>query len=246
MSKTIVITGAGKGLGRELARRFAREGENVVLLGRTASKVQAVADEIGASAMAVGCDVGNPDQVRAAFAAIAERHGQIDALINNAAIFQPSLVAEASDEHILNSIGTNLTGTVLCARSAIPLLRPNGHIINVTSESVAMPFAFLTLYKTTKAGVEQFTTSLHQELRQTGIRVTSVRAGQMYGEDMSMDAPPELLGRFFEANAKAGLNLMEGPLSRYDSVTQVFRNLLDLPQDVHVVHVGVHARAATP
>ena len=119
----------------------------LVLLGRTASKVQAVADEIGASAMAVGCDVARPDQVKAAFAAIAERHGQIDVLINNAAIFQPSLVAEASDEHILNTINTNFTGAVLCARSAIPLLRPNGHIINVTSESVAMPFAFLTLYQ---------------------------------------------------------------------------------------------------
>lgn len=246
MPKTIVITGAGKGLGRELARRFSREGETVVLLGRTAAKVEAVANEIGANAMAICCDVSKPDQVKAAFAAIADRHGQIDALINNAATFQPALVAEASDEHIVNTINSNLTGAILCARSAIPLLRPNGHIINVTSESVAMPFAFLTLYKTSKAGLEQFTISLHQELRQTGIRVTTVRAGQMAGEDMSMDAPPELIGRFFEANAKAGLNLAEGPITPYASATQVFRNLLDLPQDVHVAHVGVHARAATP
>jgi meso-butanediol dehydrogenase/(S,S)-butanediol dehydrogenase/diacetyl reductase len=243
MSKTIVITGAGSGLGRELARRFVSEGESVVVLGRTASKLEAVAAELGERCMPVACDVAKPDDVKAAFAKIAERHGQIDALINNAAIFQPSTVAEASDAHIVNTINTNLTGTVLCARSAIPLLRSNGHIINVTSESVELPFAMLVLYQSSKAGVEQFTKSLHRELRSTGVRVTSVRAGQMYGEGTSLDADPETIGRFFEACGKNGINLMEGPLSTYASVTQVFRNLLDLPADVHVVQVGIHARA---
>ena len=80
MGKTIVITGAGVGLGRALARRFAKEGETVILLGRTLSKVQAVADELGEPAFAVQCDVGVPDSVRTAFAAIAERHPKIDVL----------------------------------------------------------------------------------------------------------------------------------------------------------------------
>ncbi|HEY8385287.1 MAG TPA: SDR family NAD(P)-dependent oxidoreductase, partial [Porticoccaceae bacterium] len=74
MSKVIVITGAGVGLGRALARRFAADGDTVVLLGRTLSKVEAVAAEIGDRAMAVGCDVASPDSVRAAFAEIAKRH----------------------------------------------------------------------------------------------------------------------------------------------------------------------------
>src|SRR5690606_31353654 len=74
MSKTIVITGAGVGLGRALARRFAQEGDNVVLLGRTLAKVEAAATEIGDRAMAVQCDVSDPDSVRAAFATIARRH----------------------------------------------------------------------------------------------------------------------------------------------------------------------------
>ena len=67
MAKTIVITGAGDGLGRALARRFAKDGETVILLGRTLSKVQAVADEIGAPHLALECDVAQPDSVRAAF-----------------------------------------------------------------------------------------------------------------------------------------------------------------------------------
>jgi len=70
VSKVIVITGAGDGLGRALARRFARDGETVILLGRTLSKVEAVAQELGDPHFAVACDVGNPDSVRAAFAAV--------------------------------------------------------------------------------------------------------------------------------------------------------------------------------
>ena len=68
MAKTIVITGAGDGLGRALARRFARDGETVILLGRTLAKVQAVADELGAPAIAIQCDVAVGDSVRDAFA----------------------------------------------------------------------------------------------------------------------------------------------------------------------------------
>jgi len=89
-AKTVVITGAGSGLGRALARRFAADGERLLLLGRTRSKIEAVAEELGQRATAVECDVASPDSVRKAFAAIAERHPKIDVLINNAAVFAPA------------------------------------------------------------------------------------------------------------------------------------------------------------
>src|ERR1700712_90163 len=101
MSKVIVITGANGGLGRALARRFAGDGEKGVLLGRSLAKVQEIADEIGAPAVALACDVTSPDSVRAAFSAIGELHSGIDVLINNAAIFEPMLIEEASDEPII-------------------------------------------------------------------------------------------------------------------------------------------------
>src|ERR1043165_408472 len=110
MAKIIVITGAGVGLGRALARRFAKDGDDVVLLGRTASKVEAAAKDIGAQAMAVQCDVASPDSVRAAFAAIARRHPKIDALVNKAAVFEPFLIAEATDAQIVDTVTTNLVG----------------------------------------------------------------------------------------------------------------------------------------
>jgi meso-butanediol dehydrogenase/(S,S)-butanediol dehydrogenase/diacetyl reductase len=242
LSKTIVITGAGVGLGRALARRFAADGESVVLLGRTPAKVEAVAAEIGARAMAVGCDVSSPKSVVAAFAAIAARHPRIDALINNAAVYEPFLVAEARDEQILRIIATNLTGPILCARSAIPMMGSGGSIINVSSESVELPFPHLSLYQSSKAGLERFSQALERELEPAGIRVSTVRAGQMMDADKTWDIDPKAAARFAQAALEAGLNLRERPISRVTSVTDIFRALIDLPADLHATSVVLRAR----
>jgi len=240
-----VITGAGAGLGRALARRFAADGETVVLLGRNADKVQKVAAEIGAPALAVGCDVGSPDSVRTAFARIAERHPRIDVLINNAAVFEPFLIAEATDDQILGSVSTNLTGPILCARSAIPLMGKGSHIINVSSESVGMLFPHLVMYQSSKAGLERFSQGLHHELEPKGIRVTTVRAGQMMEAGKTWDIDPQTAMRFAQAAMAAGLNLRERPISQYTSVTNVFRAVIDLPADLHTQTVYLHARLPT-
>ena len=115
MGRTIVITGAGDGLGRALARRFARDGETVILLGRTLAKVEAVAAELGAPHFALACDIADPDQVRKAFATIAGRFAHIDALINNAGVFMPFTLAEATDHQVRDLIDINIAGTVLCS-----------------------------------------------------------------------------------------------------------------------------------
>ena len=242
MSKIIVITGAGVGLGRALARRFAADGETVVLLGRTAAKVQAAAAEIGDRAMAVACDVSSPDSVRTAFAQIAKRHPRIDVLINNAAVYEPFLIAEASDAQICSLVTTNLIGPMLCARAAIPLMGRGGHIINVSSESVGMLYPYLVVYQSSKAGLERFSEGLHHELEPNGIRVTNVRAGQMMEEGKAWNIDPAMAARFAQAAMAAGLNLRERPISHVNSVTNAFRALIDLPEDVHVASANLHAR----
>ena len=243
MGKTIVITGAGAGLGRALARRFASEGETVILLGRTLSKVQELADEIGGSAMAVECDVASADSVRKAFTTIAEKHPKIDVLINNAAIYEPFTVAEATDEQIDSIIATNLNGPIYCCRAAIPMLEKGGQIINVGSESIAVPFVMLSLYQCTKAGLERFTEALVEELEPAGIRVTTVRAGPMY--EAGKTAPgwnPDAAMRFHQGCAANGIDLRSRPISQTENVTGVFRSVIDLPPDVRVLHVSVGAR----
>jgi NAD(P)-dependent dehydrogenase (short-subunit alcohol dehydrogenase family) len=244
MSKVVVITGAGAGLGRALARRLAADGESVVLLGRRIASVQAVADEIGARALALECDVSSPDSVRAAFTAIAKQHPQIDVLINNAVLYLPFLVAEASDEQILKIIGTNLTGPILCSRAAIPSMSRGSHIINISSESVAMKFPMLVTYQSSKAGLERFSEGLQHELEPSGIKVTLVRAGSMYEEGKTWEVEPAVRMRFVQAAIGVGINLREKHLSHYKSITSVFRAVIDLPDDVQAGTLTLHARAA--
>ena len=239
--KVVVITGANGGLGSALARRLAADGERVVLLGRSRHKVQDVADRIGGAALAVSCDVTSPDSVRAAFATIAETHPRIDMLVNNAAVFHPFPVEEASDEQIVGAVMTNLAGPIFCARSAIPMLNRGGHIINLSSESIDEPFAHLTLYQATKAGLETFGAHLHAELEDKGVRVTTVRAGQMIGDTIP-EMDPAAMARFIEASAKRGLNLMARGVSQYGSTLDIFRMLLDLPPDIHVGTVRFRSR----
>ena len=249
VGKIIVITGAGDGLGRALARRFAADGETVVLLGRTLAKVQAVADELNAKAasaphLAVHCDVADPASVRAAFATVAKRHPKIDVLINNAGVFEPFTLAEVTDAQIVAQITTNMAGPIYCSREALPLFAGDGHIINVTSESIAVKMPMLWLYAGTKAGVEHISGQWAHELEPAGVRVTVVRAGQMMDETKTGSSwPMEVSIRFAQENAKVGLNLRERGISHYNSVTDAFRAVLDMPADLHVGMMTLNARS---
>lgn len=235
MSKIIVITGAGDGLGRALARRFAKDGETVILLGRTFSKVQSVAEEIGAPHFALECDVANPESVRAAFKAIAKTHPKIDVLINNAAVYEPFTLAEVTDEQIATQLNINLAGPIYCAREALPSLRGGGHIINVSSETSPLKMPMLWLYGGTKTALEYISDMWVRELEPEGVRVTVVQAGMMMDETKTgSNWPPEVSMRFGMENAKVGINLRERPISHYNSAAAAFRAILDAPTDLHM------------
>jgi len=242
MSKVIVITGAGVGLGRALARGFAEDGHQLVLLGRTASKVESAAADIGVNAVGIGCDVGDPNSVRAAFAAIAGQHGRVDVLINNAAVFEPYKIVNATDEQLQSAVNTNLLGPMLCVRSAIPLMAPGSHIINISSEGVDVRLPHLIPYQSTKAGLEGFTRNLADELRDDGIRVTAVRCGQMYEEGKAWDIDPANAMAFHQAAMQRGINLRERPISQFTSLISTFRTLINLPADFHAEFLSVGAR----
>jgi len=246
VGKTVVITGAGVGLGRAIARRFAGEGENCILLGRTLSKVQALAEELVEPHFAVECDVGDAESVRSAFAKIAERRPKIDVLINNAAYYEPGKVRDISDEVIERIVRSNFIGPIYTCRAAVSMMERGGLIINVSSESVKEPFVMLSLYQSTKMGMERFSEALLEEVKADGIRVCVVRAGPMSdgGEATSSSSQWEMgdAVMFFEENLKIGRNLAEDPVSDATSVTDVFRMLLDLKPDFRVTHVNVGAR----
>jgi NAD(P)-dependent dehydrogenase (short-subunit alcohol dehydrogenase family) len=229
-------------LGRSLARRLAQDGDTIVLLGRTQARLDAVAAELGGGSYSVVCDVASADSVRTAFTAIAERDAAIDVLINNAGIYQPFFVKDATDAQISAAVMTNFAGPVYCSRAVIPMMQRGGHIINISSETVGLPHAMFSLYQSSKAGLERFTQALHAELEPHGIRVTMVRAGQMMDEDSKSPAAGELARRFAEENLKRGLDLRARPVSSFSSVAEVLRMLIHLPGDVNVPQLFLEAR----
>jgi NAD(P)-dependent dehydrogenase (short-subunit alcohol dehydrogenase family) len=246
MARTIVITGAGEGLGKALARRFTAEGDTVVLLGRTLAKLETAAAEFGDNCLPVQCDVGNPDSVREAFAAIAKAHAQIDVLINNAAVYAPFTLAEASDEQVMAQITTNIAGPIFVTREAAKMMGPGGHIINVTSEGVEVKMPMLWCYAGTKAALERIGQGWADELRGAGIRVTTIRAGKMFGEGKTSSGwDMELTMRFATACAEAGMPLFEQPLSNYDSVLDIFRTVIESAPDLNLDLVTLGGRRAS-
>ena len=181
--KVAVITGASSGSGLGIARRFAEEGADVVLMARAKERLERTAAEIGPGAVAVAVDVSDPESVDRAFGEVAERFGRLDVLINNAAVYRPCAVEKLSDFDIDAQIGTNLKGPVHTCRAAIPLLRAagGGDIINTSSEGTLQPFPMLSMYIATKTALEAFTKILAMEVAPEGIRVTNLIQGTARG-----------------------------------------------------------------
>ena len=105
-------------------------------------------------------------------------------------------------------------------------------------------YPLFTLYQSSKAGLERFSDGLARELEPSGIRVSTVRAGQMMDAEKTWELDPAVAARFHKAALAAGLNLLERPITQYASVTGVFRALIDLPADLHIPTVMLRARAA--
>jgi len=144
--RTVIVTGAGTGIGLAVARGFAAQGARVAALGRTASRLDAAVQRItadGGEAAALPCDVSDEDQVAATVAAVLDRFGQIDVLVNNAgfAADQPARVADLRLDDWNKVLGTTLTGSMLMSKHVARHLieRREGAIVNVTSLAGKLP-----------------------------------------------------------------------------------------------------------
>jgi NAD(P)-dependent dehydrogenase (short-subunit alcohol dehydrogenase family) len=211
--RTALVTGASRGIGLAVARALAAEGARIGLLARSSPALEAVAKELGDAGLALPADLIDPDEVRAAFAALSRAFGGLDILVNNAAIARPHRIEETSDQQLRAEIGTNLLGPLHTVREAVPLLRASGigHIVNLTSESSADPFPYLLVYAATKAAVETLTRGLAHELRPDGIRCTLLRVGQTatsFKDDWDPDELAEALRAWTEGGFRARVSGM--------------------------------------
>lgn len=232
MTKTIVISGAGSGLGKAMASRFASDGDNVVLLGRTAAKVENAAREIGDRATAMVCDVCSAESVRDAFATIQQRFPTIDVLINNAAYVKRVMCEESTPEDIYQSFATNSIGPAYCAREAVQMMNPGGVIINISSGAVDNNYPGYSMYAASKAALERLSLALYEELLPRDICVTYVRCGQMVEKVGAWDELGPEAKKMMEEAIRMGQDPRQRPSSSFASVAGAIRNLIDLPADL--------------
>lgn len=178
--KVAVITGAGRGVGRSTALAYAREGARLVLAARTVSEIEAVAAEIrarGGEAIAVPTDVGRSADVWRLRDAALAAFGQIDVLVNNAAVIVPGgPVWEIDPDEWMQTQNINLGGYVRTCRAVLPHMieRRRGKIINVSSGAGIHTMPHWSAYAVSKAAIIHFTRCLADEVMPYGINVNAV------------------------------------------------------------------------
>lgn len=175
--KTMIITGGSRGIGAGLVRYFCDRGWQVVFCWNNAEKAAArLAEETGA--MAVRCDVRDERQVKQMFSQALKVLGHLDALICNAGIAWSGLLEEMPLGEFERLIDTNLRGTFLCTRSALPYLRDSqGSIVMISSMWGLVGASCEAIYSATKAGIQCMARSLAKEVGPSGVRVNCIAPG---------------------------------------------------------------------
>lgn len=186
MSKTALITGATAGFGAAIARRLVADGWRIVVTGRRADRLAALAAELGGAGSVHGLafDIRDEAATRAALASLPADFRDIDVLVNNAGLALGTGPIQASDlEQWKTMIDTNITGLVTITRLLIDtLITRRGLIVNLASVAANWPYPGGNVYGGTKAFVQQFSLGLRSDLSAKGVRVTSIEPGMAESE----------------------------------------------------------------
>ena len=208
----ILITGGGRGVGAATARLAAAQGYDVAISfvsnESAALAVAADVEAVGRRALAVRADSADPQQVAQLFAAIDQKFGRIDVLVNNAAIIaQQSPMEDLAFERMQRIFAVNAIGPILCAQQAVKRMstRHNGRggvVINISSASARLgsPNEYVD-YAASKGAVETFTTGLAKEVARDGIRVNCVRPGHIYTDMHASGGEPGRVDKYSNAGS---------------------------------------------
>lgn len=195
--KVAMVTGAAQGIGAAIARRLARDEARVVVVDINAAGAEAVAAELGQGAFALRCDMGEPAEVEALFAAVKEKAGRLDILVNNAAIVPFVAWDEVDFAHWRKIMRVNLDGVFLASRAASDWMRAQGvagRIVNICSNTIFAGTPNMAAYVAAKGGVFGFTRALATELGAHGITVNAVTPGLTASEGVLASPHKEAFG----------------------------------------------------
>lgn len=178
-AKTWFITGASRGLGRQIAIAALAAGDNVVATARNASSIELKSGATDANFLAVELDVTQPNSVKAAVQSAVERFGNIDVLVNNAGYGQLGFFEENTIDSARNQFETNVFGVFNVTWAVLPVMRSamSGRIFNISSSAGLRGSKTGSIYCASKFAVEGFSESLAQEVGEFGIHVTIVEPG---------------------------------------------------------------------
>jgi NAD(P)-dependent dehydrogenase (short-subunit alcohol dehydrogenase family) len=216
--KIALVTGASRGIGAAVAKRFAAEGAQLIITARTIGGLEEVDDAIravGKPATIAPLDLRQMDMIDALGAQIYERFGKLDILVGNAAMLGTlSPIAHASPSEVEDLFNINLTANYRILRAMDPLLRLSamGRVIMVTSGAASAPIAYWGPYAASKAGLEHLTLTYAAEMGMTNVRTnvidpgavrTAMRAKAFPGEDPNTLPTPESITEWFVRLAEA-------------------------------------------
>jgi len=183
MNKTVVVTGASRGIGRAVSIYYAQNGFNVCICCRKNSEMlEKVRQEIlnyGVECIAYTGDIGNFQKCETFFKLIAQSYSKIDILVNNAGISHIGLLQDMSPDEWHNIVEANLTSAFNCCKLAIPIMlsRHAGKIVNISSVWGCVGASTEVAYSATKGGINSFTKALAKELAPSNIQVNAIACG---------------------------------------------------------------------
>jgi NAD(P)-dependent dehydrogenase (short-subunit alcohol dehydrogenase family) len=214
--KVVVVTGASRGLGAGLARRFAREGAKVALVARDTAGLEKLADEIGGSdgsALPVTCDVTSPDEVAAMASAVLEAYGRVDVVVNNAGALSFGSFLEETDEQWDHMLDVNLNSARHVTRAFLPAMLEagSGKVIFVSSNAAKKGFVNDAGYSAAKAALMALTRVLAVEYGTQGIDVHCVLPGLIAETDLGQQVVEDHVERF--AGTREAFEAWANPLS---------------------------------
>lgn len=180
--KTVLLTGASRGIGRALARKLARSGAQLVLAARSLDELSALGAEltaVGAAVLLCPADVSNPEAVRSLVAAGGERFGRIDVLINNAGIGLRGRIANLKPEELEKALAVNLLGPLYLIQAVLPWFEQQGGglVVNICSLGAVQPAPNIGGYAATKAALASLGVTARLELGHLGVKVCNVFPG---------------------------------------------------------------------
>ena len=232
-TKTMIVTGASSGIGRAAAKRFAAEGVRLALVGRSAERLQTLADELGSNHLILPLDLTRPADVATMVKATTDRFGRIDILFANAGSYVAGKVAEGNPEEWDRIVDINVKSVFRAVRAVLPdmIARRSGDIVVTSSISGHQAIHWEPVYSATKHAVQAFVHGVRRQVAKHNVRIGSLAPGMVLNELWGLTDPEDIERRIAAHSGLSNDDVVDAlffMLTRPPHVT--IRDLVILPQ----------------